>query len=236
MRCVTLVGMVLAGLVFSSAGFALACGHGGGQSCLCCGRCMPQCGCVPCYCVPVDCLPAGCEPACCEPAAGVTQAVPAQRTVTPLPSEARAPVAKPAEEPVSVPPSAADAPARSPAASAPPVAPRAAGRELPTKSPAVPAGSEVKPAERPAKSPTNEPLVAEGDGASVLETDEMQIWTDSTGNFRIEARFVSFDGRTVRLQRPSGRYVRIDFDRLSVADRQRVRDLSLVLAMKTAMK
>ncbi|MBN2216616.1 MAG: hypothetical protein JW719_04500 [Pirellulales bacterium] len=76
--------------------------------------------------------------------------------------------------------------------------------------------------------------MAQYDNPFILETDQMQIWTDATGNFRVEARFVSFDQQTVRLQRPSGRYVRVDYNRLSMADRERVRDLMVVVAMKTS--
>jgi hypothetical protein len=102
--------------------------------------------------------------------------------------------------------------------------------------PVGPAKPKVRPLRRSLGAPTEKPLVASYDNPFVIETDQLQIWTDSTGNYRVEARFVGFDEKTVRLRKASGQYVRVAFERLSVADRQRVRDLSQALAMKMSMK
>jgi hypothetical protein len=50
----------------------------------------------------------------------------------------------------------------------------------------------------------------------------LRIWTDSSGNYQVEARFVSFQDGTVRLQRANGRFVRIDYWLLSSADQSLV--------------
>ena len=60
----------------------------------------------------------------------------------------------------------------------------------------------------------------------------MRTWSDVTGRYQVEARFVSrlADG-TIRLQRADGRYVRVAFDRLCVVDQQFVRQQVKFLAM-----
>ncbi len=50
----------------------------------------------------------------------------------------------------------------------------------------------------------------------------LRMWTDASGKYRIEARLVGFADGTVRLQKTNGRYVRIQYDLLSAADRDYV--------------
>ena len=51
----------------------------------------------------------------------------------------------------------------------------------------------------------------------------IRLWTDITGKYSVEARFVGFTGDTVRLQKGNGRYVRVAIDSLSLMDQQLVR-------------
>ena len=231
----------------------------------CCGPCYAPCCyapccCAPCYCycVPVVCRPVCCEPACCQPAASVPKAAPAKAAEQPQPT--LAPVEPPKTEkpaPSLLPTleTKAPEPAKPVEKKAAPKAPAkiilpseltlptpsddppkaAEGDSAPAKTPVRP---KSHPVDRHLITPAEKPLVAEAsfDNPFILETDQLQIWTDSTGNFRVEARFISFDEKTVRLQRPSGQYIRVAFNRLSNADKSRVRDLSLALAMKTSMK
>ena len=59
------------------------------------------------------------------------------------------------------------------------------------------------------------------------------MWTDASGQYQVEARFVSFQDGTVRLQKANGRYVRIAYDLLCSVDQDFVinQDQSL-LAME----
>ena len=49
------------------------------------------------------------------------------------------------------------------------------------------------------------------------------MWTDISGRYHVEARFVSFHDDTVRLQKSNGRYVRVAIDKLSPSDQMAVR-------------
>jgi pyruvate/2-oxoglutarate dehydrogenase complex dihydrolipoamide acyltransferase (E2) component len=260
MRRATLVVLIV--LALTSAASASACGYYWGRCGSPCGYtygCLPCYGYTPYYCAPVYYAPAACEPVCCDPCGPVQTAPSAQPraaegpmpTLAPPPpaekpaaapptAETKAPAAQPTTSPASSTPPALSLPAELPVPSASPDAPRAAeGGQIPSKSPSAPAGPKARPVEQPLSSPEDKPLVAfsaiSGD-PFLVETDQLQIWTDATGNYRVEARFISFDERTVRLQRANGQYLRVEYDRLSNADRQRVQDLSLVLAMKTSMK
>lgn len=51
------------------------------------------------------------------------------------------------------------------------------------------------------------------------DVETLRQWTDASGKYHIEARFVSFQDGTVRLQKANGRYFRIKYDRLCAADR-----------------
>lgn len=46
-----------------------------------------------------------------------------------------------------------------------------------------------------------------------------RTWTDSSGKFTIEAKYISFDGGQVTLQQPDGKQLRLPLDKLSAADR-----------------
>ena len=48
----------------------------------------------------------------------------------------------------------------------------------------------------------------------------LRLWTDATGQYRVQARFVSLQDGVARLQKADGRYVRVVVARLSAADRQ----------------
>jgi hypothetical protein len=51
----------------------------------------------------------------------------------------------------------------------------------------------------------------------------LRTWTDLSGRYQVEARFLSFDGTTVRLQREDGRRTVIDVKDLSEGDAALVR-------------
>ena len=60
----------------------------------------------------------------------------------------------------------------------------------------------------------------------------LRTWTDDTGRYRVEATFVAALGEdTVRLLNADGRYVRVEFHRLSVLDQQYVREQVGTIAM-----
>jgi len=182
---------------------------------------------------------------------------PIQQQPTPAPAKAAVNLAppKPVElpsppKPAAEPPAVSDLPL--PAAEAP--AAEAPGTEAPAaEAPATPAlpglpdaaappkpaesrPSEAQPAKRSMEFPPEKPLIAQLDNPFILEADQLQIWTDASGSYRVEARFISFDDNAVRLQRADGQFVRIAYDRLSTADRERVHDLSYAVAMKMSMK
>ena len=56
----------------------------------------------------------------------------------------------------------------------------------------------------------------------------MRLWTDANGQYKVEARFVSVLGDTVRLQKTNGRYVRILLVNLCDVDQQLVRRVEAV--------
>lgn len=55
---------------------------------------------------------------------------------------------------------------------------------------------------------------------------EARKWTDSSGQFSIDAEFVEFVEGQVVLKRSDGRIIRLPFERLSAADQQHVRSLT----------
>ena len=70
-----------------------------------------------------------------------------------------------------------------------------------------------RPAPKPPP-PKDDPF---GNAGSDVKT--MRTWTDASGEYRIEARFVSFQNRNIaRLQKANGRYVRIAYDLLCSGD------------------
>jgi hypothetical protein len=60
----------------------------------------------------------------------------------------------------------------------------------------------------------------------------LRQWVDASGQHKIEARLVSFHDGTVRLQKANGRFVRIAYERLGMADQRFVlqQDQSLAAA------
>ena len=46
----------------------------------------------------------------------------------------------------------------------------------------------------------------------------LRMWTDASGKYQLEARFVSFQDGTVRMQKANGRYVRIKYEMLCGTD------------------
>lgn len=61
-----------------------------------------------------------------------------------------------------------------------------------------------------------------------------RTWTDSTGRFRVVARFVNLEGSIVRLRTKNGRYKVIPLDRLSQHDARYVRSRLSALNQSTA--
>ena len=70
-------------------------------------------------------------------------------------------------------------------------------------------------------------------GANSNDVKTLRMWTDASGKYQVEARFVSFQDGTVRLQKANGRYVRMAYDQLCSVDQDFVlnQDQSL-LAME----
>jgi hypothetical protein len=167
-----------------------------------------------------------------------------KETPTELPKEAPpvpppvVPPAKPPEEPAVQPPvQPTEKPAEPPAAQ-PPAKPTESPAEKPAQEPAVeppakPAESPgdqpsvvppAKPAAEPAKKPAAKSATAPAkDPFSRIDTGGVHMWTDISGQYHLQARFVSFEDGTVRLKQSDGRYYRIAFDKLSLADQALVR-------------
>ncbi len=59
---------------------------------------------------------------------------------------------------------------------------------------------------------------AENDPFASNPTGGYRLWTDGSGKYQVEARFVEIIGTKARLQRPDGRYVRIEIQRLCSLD------------------
>jgi len=71
----------------------------------------------------------------------------------------------------------------------------------------------------PAADPFGAPPPAADDPFSGNQSDTLRMWTDLSGKYRLEAKFVGvIDGKTVRLQKADGRYYRIALERLCLAD------------------
>jgi len=90
-----------------------------------------------------------------------------------------------------------------------------------TEEPKPPAPApEDKPAE-PAPPAKPQPKPAIDDPFSSIQGNPLRLWTDISGQYSVEARFVAvLDGDIVRLQRADGRYVRVALNKLSLADQQ----------------
>ena len=177
------------------------------------------------------------------PVAGPAE-VPAEQRVAPKPEVKPADPVKPAEpvkapEPPKVlePPKVPDAPkleAPKPADVAKPDLKPEAQPDLPKPEPKAEPKAEPKPEPKPEPKaepkpdkPKDDPFQA-NDNAKTL-----RMWSDASGKYQIEARFVSFQDGSVRLQKANGRYVRVAYDLLSSLDQNFVinQDRSL-LAME----
>jgi hypothetical protein len=125
----------------------------------------------------------------------------------------------PAEEPAPAPPEMpepAEAPAPEPAEPpAPAEAPEPAA--APGALPEVPPPTDLAP-------PSDDPFSMNDDG--------YRTWSDDSGRYQIVARYVTtLEDGVIRLQKPNGRYVRVDFRRLSLIDQGYVSSQTEALAM-----
>jgi hypothetical protein len=66
------------------------------------------------------------------------------------------------------------------------------------------------------------PAVAANDGTPTANAGAFQTWTDTTGTFRIEAKFVELVSGVVKLQRKDGKSISVPLNKLSKADQDRV--------------
>jgi len=149
-----------------------------------------------------------------------------------VPAESRVP-AKPDVLPITpigpvkpLAPKPADAP--KPEAPKPDTAKAEATKPEPPK-PETPKPEAPKPAEAPKPEPpkpdTPKTEKPKEDPFGANDTTQgLRLWTDASGKYRIEARFVSFQDGTVRLQRANGRYVRIAYELLCSVDQKFVID------------
>jgi len=146
----------------------------------------------------------------------------------PIPAPAEKPAPAPEEKPAAPAEKPAPAPAEKPAP-APAEKPAPAPAEKPAPAPAEkPAPAPEKPAPAPDKPAPEKPDVdpfSQNDGG-------LRIWTDSSGKFTVEARYVgTLDGGTVRLQKAGGQYLRVSLHRLSAADQTFVLGMSKAIVM-----
>jgi hypothetical protein len=160
-----------------------------------------------------------------KPETAVTQPKPAVEPVAPAPpslpvpkdietpAESRA-AAKPELPPIT-PPSSPAPPALPPVA-----APKAAEPPAATapKPPALDALPPLTPPTKPNE--TKPPIPEKKDDPFGTRNDlkTLRQWTDASGKYHIEARFVSYQDGTVRLQKADGRYYRVKYDRLCADD------------------
>ncbi len=246
---VILATMLVALLVMSDGAWACRCMNRLINRCghrrVCCGLCVHLNCCQP-------VAPACCQPACgetksAEVAKPVLPAASAPAVPPPAPQVSAPPVlpkpetppvlkAEPMPEvklpekavPVEVPaePRVPAKPDITPVEPAKPAEPA----KMPEKPPAPPAVPD-KPAEPP-KTPET-PKAPDAPKAPEKPKDDpfgnadndvkaLRTWTDASGKYQIEARLVSFENGTVRLQKANGRYVRVAYDLLCSVDKDYV--------------
>lgn len=208
------------GVVFFAAESAWACRFMNN----CCSRVPRRC-CVVC-CDPAPCAPVHCAPTPCGPITDAAQVAPTPSPET-KPTESAPSVAPPAPQPTP--------PAEKPAE------PAAPPQEMPADKPAEPAAPAEKPAQPapPADKPAEKPADAPAPPAKPIDDDPfahgqlpgLRLWTDASGKHQVIARFVAVVDGQVRLQTADGQFVRIVFDRLSVADRRFVEQHATVAAL-----
>jgi hypothetical protein len=86
--------------------------------------------------------------------------------------------------------------------------------------PVDPVVDPAKPEDKPAEEKPAPKAKADDDIFGLQNPDAVRQWTDISGQYTLEARFVSLSDGTVRLQKANGRFVRIALDQLSPADQQ----------------
>ena len=71
-----------------------------------------------------------------------------------------------------------------------------------------------------------DPPVQVAKPAVTSNPNEMRVWIDNTGKYRVNAQLVSVGNSSVRLLKDNGKYTTVSFGRLSLADLAFVRSLS----------
>ncbi len=227
-------------LATSEAARACRCMNRLMNSCGCRSACCWAPTCQPC-CEPVGCCDPCSQvaPAAASPAAAPTEnkaappapAAPVLPLVAPQASQVKPEIMRDVKPEV-----AAPEPKPIPAPIAPRLPPIAAPKEVETPAeprsvakpelppvlpPAKPAAPEELPVlKSPAKPAETKPPVPEkkDDPFGARDVKSLRQWTDASGKYRIEARFVSYSEGTVRLQKADGRYYRVKYDRLCATD------------------
>jgi hypothetical protein len=158
--------------------------------------------------------------------------IPAEKKPDPAPPP-KAPVEVPAESRVQPKPDIA------PVAPKPPEKPAEPAKAPDVPKPDAPKPDEPKPDAKPdapkpdAPKPDQPKPKDDPFGVAGKDVNTMRTWTDASGKYQIEARFVSFEDGTVRMQKANGRYVRIAYDLLGSADQSYVLKLDQsLLAVK----
>jgi hypothetical protein len=85
----------------------------------------------------------------------------------------------------------------------------------------------VEPPKAPGLSPTPKKEEKKDDpfGSTQSDVQGLRMWTDASGKYQVQARFVSFQDGAVRLQKANGRFVRIAYDLLCTMDQSLVLNL-----------
>ncbi|CAN5230597.1 hypothetical protein BH23VER1_BH23VER1_29790 [soil metagenome] len=63
--------------------------------------------------------------------------------------------------------------------------------------------------------------------ANTITGDRTRVWTDATGQYSVEAEFVSLSGNVVTLLKPDGEVAKLALDRLGATDQDLVRKLAV---------
>jgi hypothetical protein len=150
--------------------------------------------------------------------------VPPPKAPVEVPAESRVP-AKPDIAPVA--PKPPEKPAEPAKAAEPPKAPEVPKPDTPKPDAPkadLPKPDETKPdAPKPDAPKPDQPKPKDDPfGVAGKDVNTMRTWSDASGKYQIEARFVSFEDGTIRLQKTNGRFVRIAYDLLGSADQSYV--------------
>jgi hypothetical protein len=108
--------------------------------------------------------------------------------------------------------------AAEPKAAEPEAAPPKKANEEPAAEPKA-----AEPVAEPPKAPAEPEKKEEADPFGKNQIKDYRLWTDASGEFQVNARFVGFADGKVRLQKPNGKYVRIEMTLLCVADQRLLR-------------